>query len=200
MADYKKYIIPHSHSLERGNRESLMGHHSKVIWFTGLSGSGKSTLAGGLEEYLHSHGIHTYILDGDNIRTGLNSDLDFSEESRTENIRRISEVSKLFVDAGIVVLSAFISPFKEDRNSAMNLVGRENFLEVYVECPLEVCEERDVKGLYKKARNGEIKNFTGISSPFEEPEDADIVINTANNSMEECLKKLVEKVEPLLQL
>ena len=149
-------IIPHNHTITREDREKSSGYKSVLLWFTGLSGSGKSTLANSLEVYLHNQGVPTYILDGDNIRSGLNNDLDFSEESRTENIRRISEVSKLFVDAGVVVLTAFISPFKADRQAAKDLVGAENFVEVFVDCPLEVCEERDVKGLYAKARRGDV--------------------------------------------
>lgn len=177
----------------------ISGYKPVLIWFTGLSGSGKSTLASSLEVYLHNQGVPTYILDGDNVRSGLNKDLDFSEDSRKENIRRISEVSKLFLDAGVVVLTAFISPFKEDRQSAKDLVGAENFVEVFVECPLEVCEERDVKGLYAKARSGEIKDFTGISSPFEEPENPTVKVNTAESSLEESLKILINKILPKLK-
>ncbi|MEQ9007856.1 MAG: adenylyl-sulfate kinase, partial [Ekhidna sp.] len=192
MGDYKENIIPHSHEITRKDRISKNGHLPKVLWFTGLSGSGKSTLASALETHFHNLGFNTYILDGDNIRSGLNSDLDFSDESRTENIRRISEVAKLFVDAGVIVLTAFISPFKSDRKTARDLIGDENFIEVHVDCPLEVCEQRDVKGLYKKARAGEIKHFTGIDSPFEEPENPDIKVDSANESLDDCLKKLIE--------
>ena len=149
---------------------------------------------------MHNKGFKTYILDGDNIRTGLNSDLDFSEESRKENIRRISEVSKLFVDAGIVVLTAFISPFKEDRLSAKKVIGEENFIEIHVDCPLEICEQRDVKGLYKKARAGEIKHFTGIDSPFEEPDNPDLRVNTATNTLDTCVEELIKNIEPKLKL
>ena len=166
----------------------------KVLWFTGLSGSGKSTLASELQYLLHARGIHTYILDGDNIRSGLNRDLDFSIEGRKENIRRISEVSKLFNDAGIVVLTAFISPFAEDRAAARKAIGQQHFLEIYVECPLEVCEARDVKGLYAKARSGEIKDFTGIGSPFEAPLQPDFKVNTAENSFESCVNDLLSFV------
>ncbi len=171
-----------------------------LLWFTGLSGSGKSTLASNLEVYFHKKGYNTYILDGDNVRSGLNKDLDFSEDDRKENIRRIAEVSKLFIDAGIIVLTAFISPFREDRQWAKDLVGEKNFFEIYVDCPLEVCERRDVKGLYKKARSGQIKNFTGINSPFEVPTDADINVDTANLELDECLTQLVQKVEPKIRL
>lgn len=200
MEDFKDHIIPHDHTIQRSDREKKHGHTARVIWFTGLSGSGKSTLAGQLETYFHNKGYNTYILDGDNIRSGLNNDLDFSDRSRKENIRRISEVSKLFVDAGVIVLTAFISPFKEDRQSARDLVGDDSFIEVHVDCPLEVCEQRDVKGLYKKARSGEIKHFTGIDSPFEEPEHPDIRVNTAEGSLEDCLKELIENIEPKIRL
>lgn len=200
MGDYRGNIKPHTHVIGRNDREKKNGHRAKVLWFTGLSGSGKSTLAGRFETYLHNKGFKTYILDGDNIRTGLNSDLDFSEESRKENIRRISEVSKLFVDAGIVVLTAFISPFKEDRLSAKKVIGEENFIEIHVDCPLEICEQRDVKGLYKKARAGEIKHFTGIDSPFEEPDNPDLRVNTATNTLDTCVEELIKNIEPKLKL
>ncbi|MEQ8553603.1 MAG: adenylyl-sulfate kinase [Cyclobacteriaceae bacterium] len=192
-------IIPHRHSVTLDDRIEKNGHKPKLVWFTGLSGSGKSSLANALEQQLHNRGLNTYILDGDNIRSGLNKDLDFSEESRKENIRRIAEVSKLFVDAGVVVLTAFISPFRENRRFARELVGPEHFIEVFVDCPLEVCEARDVKGLYAKARAGEIPDFTGITSPFEEPENADIVVKTNELSLEDSLKILIDKVLPKLK-
>lgn len=192
-------IIPHHHTITKADREKLFGFKPRLIWFTGLSGSGKSTLANALEVYLHNQGVPTYLLDGDNIRAGLNKDLDFSEESRKENIRRIAEVSKLFLDAGVVVLTAFISPFASDRQAARDLVGAENFIEVYVECPLEVCEQRDVKGLYAKARRGEIPNFTGITSPFEAPETPNVKVNTAENELDACLKQLINKIVPKLK-
>lgn len=192
-------VIPHNHSINLEKRIEKNGHRPKLIWFTGLSGSGKSTLANALEVFLHNQGLNTYILDGDNVRSGLNSDLDFSSESRVENIRRIAEVSKLFVDAGIIVLTAFISPFKADREKAKELVGEDNFIEVFVDCPLEVCEKRDVKGLYAKARRGEIKNFTGIDSPFEKPENPDIYVNTDDFTLEESLKHIKDKVLPKLK-
>lgn len=198
MEDYRKNIVPHNHQITRDDRMKNHGFQSKLLWFTGLSGSGKSTLANALEVHFYNIGFSTYILDGDNIRSGLNQDLDFSDESRKENIRRISEVSKLFVDAGIIVLTAFISPFREDRAMAKKLVGKENFIEIHVDCPLEVCEERDVKGLYKKAREGKIKFFTGISSPFEEPENPDIRINTADHPIDDCLIKLIQEIEPTI--
>ncbi len=196
MTDYRENIIPHKHEVQRQDRNLKSDHNSFVIWFTGLSGSGKSTLASSLESFLHQQGFNTYILDGDNIRKGLNSDLDFSDAGRKENIRRIAETSKLFVDAGVIVLTAFISPFEEDRELARALIGDNDFVEVYVECPIEVCEERDVKGLYGKARKGEIRNFTGIDSPFEEPETPEIKINTSKESFEDCMNKLKEKIEP----
>ena len=198
MADYKDNIIPHSHKIKKEERVKRNGFSPKLVWFTGLSGSGKSTLASALESYFFNKGLQTYILDGDNIRAGLNNDLDFSDESRKENIRRIAEVSNLFMDAGVLVFTAFISPFREDRKAAKDLVGAENFIEVFVDCPIEVCEARDVKGLYKKARAGEIKYFTGITSPFEEPEQPYIKILTAESSLEDSLKKLIQKIEPKL--
>ncbi|MDH5608084.1 MAG: adenylyl-sulfate kinase [Cyclobacteriaceae bacterium] len=194
------YIIPHNHTVKKSDRVNKYGYRSQLIWFTGLSGSGKSTLANALEVHLFNKGFQTYILDGDNIRSGLNNDLDFTDQSRKENIRRIAEVSKLFIDAGVITLTAFISPFIEDREAARNLVGEENFVEVYVECPLEVCEARDVKGLYKKAREGKIPNFTGITSPFEEPMNPDIKVNTSENSLEVCLSQLIEKIMPKLSI
>ncbi|WP_425390044.1 adenylyl-sulfate kinase [Ekhidna sp.] len=200
MGDFRQNIIPHIHNIGREERQALKKHKAKILWFTGLSGSGKSTLAGKLETYLYGKGYNTYILDGDNIRKGLNRDLDFSDESRKENIRRISEVSKLFVDAGVIVLTAFISPFKEDRAFARELVGDDDFIEIHVDCPLHVCEKRDVKGLYKKARAGEIKSFTGIDSPFEEPEHPDIRVNTALNSLDECLSELIKNLEPQIRI
>lgn len=188
------HIIPHDHKINKEGRNTLNRHKSFVIWFTGLSGSGKSTVANALEQQLYERNIRTYILDGDNVRAGLNSDLDFTEEGRVENIRRIGEVANLFVQAGVVTLSAFVSPFKTDREKVKQTVGAENFIEVFVSCPIEVCEERDVKGLYKKARAGIIKNFTGISSPFEEPENADIVVYTDKESLDESTLRVLEKV------
>ena len=194
------HVIPHNHQVKKQDRNQQNQHKSLVVWFTGLSGSGKSTLANLLEQHLFAQGIQTYILDGDNIRTGLNKDLDFSEEGRIENIRRIAEVAKLFTDAGVVVLTAFISPFSKDRELAKTLIGSENFLEVYVDCPLEVCENRDVKGLYQKARAGSIKNFTGIDSPFEIPENPDLIVATHLHSLQHCLEKLTHFIQPKLTL
>jgi adenylylsulfate kinase len=196
----KLYIIPHQHQINRQLRNKKNGHRSIVVWFTGLSGSGKSTLANKIEEYLYNKNYHTSILDGDNIRKGLNSDLDFTNESRIENIRRIAEVAKLMVDAGLIVLSAFISPFKEERDRVKKIVGDEFFVEVFVDCPIEICEKRDVKGLYKKARNGEIKNFTGISSPFENPVNPDVHIKTHIESLNDSIEKLISFIEPKLEL
>lgn len=178
----------------------LLKQRPGVIWFTGLSGSGKSTLAVQLEAQLHSKGYATYLLDGDNIRMGLNKDLSFTDESRVENIRRIGEVAKLMVDAGIVVLSAFISPFKADRDQVKQIVGEANYTEIFVDTPLEVCEQRDVKGLYKRARSGEVKNFTGIDSPYERPENPDITIRTHQMSVDESLTLLLKLIEPKIQL
>ena len=184
-------IIPHLHQITKSDRNLLKGHPSKVVWFTGLSGSGKSTIAGALENELHAHGWHTYLLDGDNVRMGLNKGLGFSLEDRTENIRRIGEVSKLFVDAGLVVLCAFVSPLKEDRGRVRALFPNGEFVEVFVDCPLEVCEQRDVKGLYEKARKGEIKDFTGISSPFENPESPELTIYSAEEKLSDSVAKLI---------
>ena len=188
-------IIPHQHSIGTVERIRNKGHQPKLLWFTGLSGSGKSTLANAVEVRMFEEGFHTYILDGDNVRSGLNKDLDFTDAGRTENIRRIAEVSKLFLDAGIVVLTAFISPFKEDRQHAKEIVGPENFIEIFIDTPLHICEQRDVKGLYKKARAGKIPNFTGIDSPFEIPEHPDIHIRTEGSSVEESTNKLFEEIK-----
>jgi adenylylsulfate kinase len=192
--DKNPNIIPQEYKITAIERAQLNGHKGKVIWFTGLSGSGKSTLANAYEVYLHNKGVHTYILDGDNIRSGLNKDLDFSASGRIENIRRIAEVARLFIDAGIVVLSAFISPFEKDRLIVREIVGEGNFAEIYVDCPLEICEQRDVKGLYRKARAGEIKNFTGIDSPFEAPLNPHLHLKTHENSLEDCLNQLIHSV------
>src|ERR1044071_5866906 len=172
------FLYPIQTKVSHEQRQLLLNQKPRLIWFTGLSGSGKSTLAVQLEAQLYSSGFKTYLLDGDNIRTGLNKDLTFTDEGRVENIRRIGEVSKLFLDAGIIVLSAFISPFNADREQVRRIVGEQHFVEVFVDAPIEVCEQRDVKGLYKKARAGEVKNFTGIDSPYEVPKNPDVVIHT----------------------
>ena len=169
----------HEGQIKKEDRERLNNHKGVCLWFTGLSGSGKSTIALEAESLLFERGVKTYVLDGDNIRHGLNKDLGFSPEDRTENIRRIGEVAKLFVDAGLVVMTAFISPYREDRNTVRDLMKNGEFVEIYVECDLEVCEQRDPKGLYKKARAGEIKEFTGIDAPYEEPESPELVVNTS---------------------
>ncbi len=173
------------------DREKLLNQKGCVIWFTGLSGSGKSTLANAVGQVLHQQQHHTYVLDGDNVRHGLNKNLGFSPADREENIRRIGEVAKLFADAGTIVLTAFISPYRTDRDQARALIADGRFVEVFVDCPLEVCEERDTKGLYKKARAGEIKEFTGISAPYEPPLNPEVTVNTAALSIEECAQAVV---------
>lgn len=190
-------IVWHHSDVTKADRAKALNQKSAVLWFTGLSGSGKSTLSVALESYLFEQGHASYRLDGDNIRHGLNANLGFSPEDRTENIRRIGEVSKLFVDAGLLVLTAFISPYRTDRDAVRAILDDGEFIEVFVDCPLEVCEERDVKGLYAKARAGEIPEFTGISAPYEEPSNPEIVINTANKTLEESLAELVEKLREL---
>lgn len=181
----------HNATVTRDRREKINKHKGAVVWFTGLSGAGKSTIAHTAEERLHQMGCHTYVFDGDNVRHGLCSDLGFSEQDRSENIRRIAEMCNLFVDAGVIALTAFISPLHKDRELVHKLMG-EDFLEVYCRCPVEVCEQRDVKGLYKKARAGEIKDFTGISAPYEEPLDSDLVLDTDQLSLEESVEQVVQ--------
>jgi adenylylsulfate kinase len=180
--------------LSAEDKEKLLNQKSLVVWVVGLSGSGKSTLARGLENELHQHGYITQILDGDNLRSGLNRNLTFSEEDRIENIRRAAEVSKLFANCGVITICSLISPTAEIRKMAKSIVGAEKYFEVYVNCPIEVCESRDVKGLYKRARKGEVKNFTGIDSPFEPPINPDLEIRTDINSVEYCHKQLVEHI------
>lgn len=180
----------------RADKEELLNQHSVMIWFTGLSGSGKSTIAIALERELQKRGLLCRILDGDNIRSGINNNLGFSEEDRVENIRRIAEIGKLFVDTGIITIAAFISPNNDIREMAANIIGKENFLEIFVSTPIEECERRDVKGLYAKARRGEIKNFTGISAPFEAPADPALSIDTSKLSVEESVNKLLELILP----
>jgi len=186
-----QHTIWHEPTVTRKARESLNGHKGCILWFTGLSGSGKSTLAHATEDYLHKQGARTYVLDGDNIRKGLCQDLGFTERDRTENIRRIGEVSKLMVDAGIITLTAFISPFIRDRQIVRNLVPPGDFIEIYCKASLEACEQRDPKGLYKKARQGIIPEFTGISSPYEAPEHPELVLDTENSGIEECVQQIV---------
>lgn len=181
----------HHATVTRQRREDQSGHKSAIIWFTGLSGSGKSTLAHAVEENLHQVDCRTFVFDGDNVRHGLCSDLGFSEADRIENIRRIGEMSKLFVEAGVIALTAFISPFKADRERIRGLVQEGDFIEIYCKCPLEVCEQRDVKGLYRRARAGEIRNFTGISSPYEAPDNPELVVDTGTTSLEDCAKEVL---------
>ncbi len=181
----------HHATVTRQRRAELNQHQSVLLWFTGLSGSGKSTLAHAVEEELYQMGYHTFVLDGDNVRHGLCGDLGFSNEDRVENIRRVSELAKLFVEAGVIVLTAFISPFRADRDKAKELVG-DDFVEIYCNCPVTVCEERDVKGLYHRARIGEIKEFTGISSPYEEPKQPDLSVVTSSQTVDECVKQILD--------
>lgn len=192
--DSQAQVVWYESNLHKTDRAKAKNQVPKCIWLTGLSGSGKSTLANALEVALTEQGKHTYLLDGDNVRHGLNKNLGMSDEDRTENIRRVSEVAKLMVDAGLVVVTAFISPFREDRRAARALFEEGEFIEVFVEAPLAECEKRDPKGLYKKARAGEIKEFTGIDSPYEEPEKAEVVIHTADNGIEACVKQLIEQI------
>lgn len=191
-----KNIVWHNERVSRSFREKLNKNRGVCVWLTGLSGSGKSTIANELDFQLNAKGVHTYLLDGDNIRHGLNSNLDFSESGRKENIRRIGEVSKLFVDAGIVVIAAFISPFEEDRENVRKLLNNKDFVEIFVQCALETCELRDPKGLYKKARLGEISDFTGISSPYEEPKNPELIIDNGKNSdLNFNVEKIIQYLE-----
>ncbi len=183
------------YTINRSDREKMNQHRSFLIWFTGLSGSGKSTIANLLEKKLHEQKIHTYSLDGDNLRRGLTKELKFSKEDRNENLRRTAEVAKLFIDAGTVVIAAFISPYIDMREQIKDIVGDENYIEVFVNTPLEVCEQRDVKGLYKKARTGELKNFTGISAPYETPINPFIEIDTVNESPEQAVQKILSMIK-----
>ncbi|HEY7987102.1 MAG TPA: adenylyl-sulfate kinase [Methylophilaceae bacterium] len=181
----------HQALVSRADREKQNGHCSVIVWFTGLSGAGKSTLAHAVEGRLHELGCRTFVFDGDNVRHGMCSDLGFTEADRSENIRRIGEMSKLFIEAGTIALTAFISPYQKDRNKVRSLVKEGDFLEIYCHCPIEVCEERDVKGLYAKARAGEIKEFTGISSAYEPPTAPELVLNTSWQSLDECVEKVI---------
>jgi adenylylsulfate kinase len=195
----KLHIIQHEYNIDHAAREILMGHRSSCLWFTGLSGSGKSTISNKVEEELYKQGYKTYSLDGDNIRKGLNKDLSFTEEDRAENIRRIGEVASLMCDAGLIVLAAFVSPLQKDRQMIRDAL-KGNFFEIFVDTPIEVCEQRDVKGLYKKARNGEISNFTGISSQFEEPVNPDLRISTTQLSIDQAVQIILQKVLPKIKL
>ena len=188
-------IVWHNHQITKADRAKKTAQKPCILWFTGLSGSGKSTIANALEEVLFNNGNFTYLLDGDNVRHGLNKDLGFDDKSRVENIRRVGEVAKLFVDSGLIVLTAFISPFQSDRKLVRELVKDAEFIEVFIDTPLEVCESRDPKGLYKKARAGEIKNFTGIDSPYEAPSLADIHIKNDNISIEKACEQIFDYLE-----
>ena len=185
----------HEHNVTREERAKLKGHKGAVLWFTGLSGCGKSTVANAVDRLLHDRGVHTYVLDGDNIRMGLNKNLGFSPEDRTENIRRIGEVAKLFSDAAHIVTTAFISPYREDRDSVRELLQEGEFIEIYVNASLETCESRDPKGLYKKARAGEIKGFTGIDAPYEEPASAELVLDSDSKGIEELANEVISYLE-----
>lgn len=193
-------IVPQEYIISGDLRGKLKDHKAMVVWFTGLSGSGKSTIANLVEKELYAHKVHTYALDGDNIRGGLNKNLGFSAEDRAENLRRIAEVSRLFVESGTVVIAAFIAPLQKDRDHLKNIIGENNFVEIFVNTSLEECERRDVKGLYKKARAGEIQNFTGISAPYETPVNPDIIVSTENEPIEESVNKIISFLKPKLKL
>jgi adenylylsulfate kinase len=184
-------VVWHNATVTRARREAQNGHRGAIIWFTGLSGSGKSTLAHAVEEALHQRGCRTFVLDGDNVRHGLCGDLGFSAEDRVENIRRIGEMAKLFMEAGVIVLTAFISPYRADRERVRGLVEHGDFLEIYCDTAIEICEARDVKGLYKKARSGEISDFTGISSPYEVPDKPELIVNSGTLELALCTQKIV---------
>lgn len=193
-------IIQHEFAVKREGHNRLNGHKSLVIWFTGLSGSGKSTLANSVEQQLYKKNIHTFSLDGDNVRKGLNVNLDFSREGREENLRRIAEVAKLFVDSGKLVIASFISPLIADREMVKSIIGTQDFIEIFVNTPLDICEKRDVKGLYKKARAGKIKNFTGIDAPYETPENPDLEIKTDLESIEDATNRIIVFLQNKLEL
>lgn len=190
--DTMNNVVWHQTTVTRERRELLNGHRVCVVWFTGLSGSGKSTLAHAVEERLHGMGCRTFVFDGDNVRHGLCSDLGFSIEDRSENIRRIAEMVRLFLDAGVIALCAFISPMRDDRQKVRAIVGADNFMEIHCDCSLEICEQRDVKGLYKKARTGLIKNYTGISSPYEVPERPALRLETGKDALSDCVDQVVD--------
>ncbi|PQP82470.1 adenylyl-sulfate kinase [Paenibacillus sp. PCH8] len=197
MSKENRNITWQSSTLNRQDREKHNGHHSRAIWFTGLSGAGKSSLAFALEQYLFEQGVRCYVLDGDNVRHGLNRDLGFTAGDRQENLRRIGEVSKLMVDAGLFVLSAFISPHEQDREMVRELFEPEDFIEIYVRCSIEECERRDPKGLYKKARNGDIPHFTGISAPYDVPKSPSFIIDTEQWSIEEAVQEIVQHLQQI---
>jgi len=187
-------VVWHHATVTRARREAQNGHRGVILWFTGLSGAGKSTLAHAVEEELHQRGCRTFVLDGDNVRHGLCGDLGFSNEDRIENIRRVGEVAKLFMEAGVIVLTAFISPFRADRERVRGMVEHGDFIEIHCDSPLEVCESRDVKGMYKKARAGQIAEFTGISSPYEAPENPELKVNTGGKELERCVQKVLAEI------
>ena len=201
MKNNENNIFPVFHKIvQREDKEKLMEQRAQVIWLTGLSGSGKTTIARHLDQELYNKGFVAQVLDGDNIRSGINNNLKFTEQDRYENIRRISEVNKLFLNCGIITLNSFISPTEEIRNMAIDIIGKENFIEIFINTPIEVCEQRDIKGLYAKARRGELKNFTGIDSPFEIPENADVEIKTDEQTIEESVKQVLEFIMPRITL
>jgi len=182
-----KEVVRHQATVTRERRERLNGHRAMVVWFTGLSGAGKSTVAHSVEEALHQNGQRTFVLDGDNVRHGLCADLGFSPADRHENLRRIGEIAKLFIEGGTIALAAFISPLQADREHVRQIIGPDDFVEIYVACPLEVCEQRDVKGMYRRARAGEIEDFTGVSAPYEPPESPDLILDTSTTSLADCV-------------
>jgi len=187
-------VVWHHATVTRARREAMNGHRGAILWFTGLSGAGKSTLAHAVEEELHQMGCHTFVLDADNVRHGLCGDLGFSPADRVENIRRVGEVAKLFMEAGIIVLTAFISPFRSDRERVRGMVGHGDFMEIYCDSPLEICEQRDVKGLYKKARAGQIADFTGISSPYEPPQNPELIVSTGKEALDTCVQQAIAEM------
>lgn len=187
-------VVQHPASVTRARREAQNGHRGVILWFTGLSGAGKSTLAYSVEEVLHQHGCRTFVLDGDNVRHGLCCDLGFSANDRHENIRRIGEAAKLFMEAGVIVLVAFISPYRTDRQRARGLVGLGDFIEIYCNAPLEICEARDVKGQYRKARLGQIAEFTGVSSPYEAPQNPEIIVNSGAAELDACVQQVIDEI------
>ncbi len=191
-------IYKHNYTIDKSSRCKLKKHKALLVWFTGLSGSGKSTIANRVEQKLHEKGVHTYTLDGDNVRKGLNNDLSFNPDDRTENIRRIAETTNLMVDAGLVVLATFVSPYRKDRKNIRTIVGAENMIEIYINTSLEECERRDVKGLYKKARRGEIKNMTGITAPYEAPLHPEIEVKTEELNVEEATEQIINFLYPKL--
>jgi len=192
-------VIPHNFSISKEDREAIKGHRPLLLWFTGLSGSGKSTIANAVEKALVTKKVHTYTLDGDNVRKGLNNNLSFSPEDRTENIRRIAELANLMIEAGLVVLAAFVSPYRKDREDIQNIVGTSNYVEIFINTPLSACEERDVKGLYAKARRGEISNFTGISAPYEAPQSPEIEIDASIVSVADAVVIILKHIENKLK-